>query len=76
MRSVRREFSAVRDTFLARKSSASAHLAAISPSSWPMYSVTSQLRITVQEAIFVYLFFAIEKHVQRPYYEVGDALYC
>ena len=39
VRSPRRAFSTISASFFARSSSASCDLAAISPSSWPMYSV-------------------------------------
>ena len=38
VKSVRRVFSAINSSFFALRSSASAALAAISPSSWPIYS--------------------------------------
>ena len=45
VKSVKRVFSAANSSFCARKSSASLVLAAISPSSCPMYSMSTSVRL-------------------------------
>lgn len=76
VRSVKRVFSAIKASFLARKSSASLALAATSPSSCPIYSNQELANDPMPHQKVTYPFSSIGRPLRRLCFLVGDVLCC